>query len=150
MIAAVRGAAGAAGVVRRDGHRPGVVARRQAGGVGLQGEAEGIPRRQASVDVSNPLYSTPINTQLTSSTAVIANDFEAESQAYTASVVTNPANGTLNSFNSSTGQFSYMPTTNFVGIDTFVYKINNGTYDSNYATSQHRRRRGVWAADKPR
>ncbi|MBC7852937.1 MAG: cadherin-like domain-containing protein, partial [Pirellulaceae bacterium] len=81
----------------------------------------------------DPLYSTAMNTQLTSSTTVIANDLEVESQAYTASVVSNPPNGTLNSFNTTTGQFSYTPTTNFVGIDTFVYKINNGTYDSNHA-----------------
>ncbi|MBC7856989.1 MAG: cadherin-like domain-containing protein, partial [Pirellulaceae bacterium] len=89
----------------------------------------------AVIPVANhdPIYITPINTQLTSSTAVIANDFEAESHSFTAAVVANPANGTLNSFNTSTGQFTYTPNTSFVGIDTFTYKINNGTYDSNVA-----------------
>jgi len=41
---------------------------------------------------------------------------------------------TLNSFNTSTGQYTYTPTTSYVGLDSFTYKINNGTYDSNVAT----------------
>ncbi|MGI8979218.1 MAG: Ig-like domain-containing protein, partial [Pirellulaceae bacterium] len=86
------------------------------------------------VALPDPFYGTAMNTQLTSSTAVVANDFEAESHSFTAAVVANPANGTLNSFNTTTGQFTYSPNTSFVGIDTFTYKINNGTYDSGVAT----------------
>jgi hypothetical protein len=82
---------------------------------------------------NDPLYTTAVNTQFTSSMAVVANDFEADSHSITAAVVANPANGTLNSFN-STGQFTYTPTNGFTGIDTFTYKVNNGTYDSNVAT----------------
>lgn len=83
---------------------------------------------------NDPLYTTALNTQLTSSTAVVANDFEADSHSITAAVVANPANGTLNSFNTSTGQFTYTPTNGFTGIDTFTYKVSNGTNDSNVAT----------------
>ena len=46
----------------------------------------------------------------------------------------NPGHGTLNSFNTSTGQFVYTPTTSYVGLDSFTYNVNNGTYDSNVAT----------------
>src|SRR6185436_18722574 len=87
------------------------------------------------VAINDPIYNTNLNTQLTSSTAVVANDFEAESHSVTASVVDNPSHGTLNSFNSSTGQFTYTPNNGYEGIDSFTYKINNGTYDSNGATA---------------
>src|SRR5262245_1470505 len=81
----------------------------------------------------DPLYNTALNTQLNSAVSVSANDFEAESAALTASVVANPANGTLNSFGTN-GQFTYTPNNGFTGVDTFTYKVSNGTYDSNVAT----------------
>ena len=84
------------------------------------------------VAINDPLYNTPLNTQLTSSTAVMANDFEADSHSLTAAVVDNPSHGTL-SFNTSTGQFTYTPTTGYTGLDYFTYKVNNSTYDSNVA-----------------
>ena len=88
------------------------------------------------VAINDPLYATPVNTNLVISavaSGVVNNDFDPESAALSASVVTNPANGSLSGF-SSNGTFTYVPNNNFSGIDTFTYKVNDGTYDSNTAT----------------
>jgi RHS repeat-associated protein len=92
----------------------------------------------ASVPVAlpDPLYSTAVNTDLVISTAgagLVNNDFDADGNSLTASVVANPANGSLVSFNSS-GTFTYRPNNGFSGIDTFTYKVNDGGADSNVAT----------------
>lgn len=78
---------------------------------------ETLERRDlmASVPVAtdDPLYTTPINTDLvisSSNSAVSANDFEVDFTSLTASVVTSPAHGSLVSFNSD-GTFTYRPTT---------------------------------------
>ena len=92
-------------------------------------------RLMAVFPVANddPLYNTPLNTTLNSAVSVSANDFEADSHSLTASVVANPSHGTLTSFGTN-GQFTYVPTTGYTGLDSFTYKVNNGTYDSNVAT----------------
>jgi hypothetical protein len=64
---------------------------------------------------------------------VLNNDFDADGDSLTASVVANPSNGTLVSF-SSNGTFTYRPTTSFTGLDTFTYKANDGSNDSNVVT----------------
>src|SRR5205085_1460970 len=56
-----------------------------------------------------------------------------DSHSLTASVVANPSHGTLSAFGTD-GNFTYVPTTSYIGLDSFTYKINNGTYDSNVAT----------------
>jgi RHS repeat-associated protein len=88
------------------------------------------------VALNDPLYATPLNTTLTISSVsqgVVNNDFDLEAASLSASVVSNPSHGTLSSFNSN-GTFTYSPTTDYTGIDTFTYKVNDGTYDSNTAT----------------
>lgn len=88
------------------------------------------------VALNDPIYSTALNTDLVISTiaaGVANNDFDADGNSLTASVVANPANGSLVSFNSN-GTFTYRPTTSFTGIDTFTYKVNDGANDSNVAT----------------
>ncbi len=52
----------------------------------------------------------------------------------TYSIVTQPTKGTLTLVNSATGKISYRPNTNYVGADSFTFKANNGTVDSNIAT----------------
>ena len=47
-------------------------------------------------------------------------------------LVSGPAHGTL-SLNSD-GSFTYTPSGNYNGSDSFVYKVNDGTADSNLAT----------------
>src|SRR5439155_4576464 len=50
----------------------------------------------------------------------------------TAVLVSGPSHGTL-SLNSD-GSFSYTPSANYNGSDSFVYQVNDGTADSNLAT----------------
>ena len=49
-----------------------------------------------------------------------------------AALVNGPANGTLNL--ADDGSFTYTPTTDFVGTDSFTYRANDGGLDSNDAT----------------
>ena len=56
---------------------------------------------------------------------VIANDSDADGDLLTASLVSLPAHGTV-SF-ASDGSFSYEPTTDYVGVDSFVYELSDGT-----------------------
>ncbi|MBU6174064.1 MAG: tandem-95 repeat protein, partial [Planctomycetes bacterium] len=48
-------------------------------------------------------------------------------------IVTNPVNAASFSFRSD-GTFNYRPNSNFSGQDTFTYKLNDGSLDSNIAT----------------
>ena len=50
------------------------------------------------------------------------------------SIVTGPANGTLTSFNTTTGAFVYTPNLNYNGTDTFVYRYTDSNGDSKTAT----------------
>ncbi len=63
---------------------------------------------------------------------VLSNDTDAESNPLTAAVVTNPANGTL-ALNPN-GSFTYTPNSGFTGGDSFTYRANDGTDNSNTAT----------------
>jgi len=60
------------------------------------------------------------------------NDLDASDASVTVTAVkeTNPANGTLNSFDAATGDFSYTPDSTFLGTDSFTYHLNDGTNDS--------------------
>jgi|GEM_PF-3091871 peptidoglycan hydrolase-like protein with peptidoglycan-binding domain len=44
---------------------------------------------------------------------------------FTYTIVNNPLNGTITSFNSQTGAFTYAPNANYVGNDTFTYRVSN-------------------------
>ena len=61
---------------------------------------------------------------------VLANDIT-YGGALTAILVSQPNNGSLTL--DPNGAFDYDPCVGFVGIDTFTYKANDGTYDSNIA-----------------
>ncbi len=68
---------------------------------------------------------------------VLANDTDlgtTPSVANPLSVDSGPSNGTLTSFNTATGAFSYTPTANFAGTDSFVYRYTDGNGDSKTAT----------------
>ena len=79
-------------------------------------------------------YGVPVNGSLTvnATTGVAANDSDADDDALTVTVASGPANGqlTLN----ADGSFTYTPTADFHGIDTFTYTVNDGTVDSAAAT----------------
>jgi large repetitive protein len=63
---------------------------------------------------------------------VLGNDTDVEMSLLTAILVSDVANGTLTL--NADGSFSYMPAPNFFGSDSFTYKANDGSLDSNVAT----------------
>lgn len=66
-----------------------------------------------------------------SAPGVLVNDTDPDGDPLTAVLVSGPSNGLLN-FNAD-GSFTYTPTVNFSGSDTFIYKANDGSSDSNLA-----------------
>jgi large repetitive protein len=87
------------------------------------------PINQSPTGVADT-FSTPLNTALTVTAAngVLKNDTDPENNTLTASVVTQPANGTL-SLNAN-GAFTFTPTTGFTGATTFTYRANDGNSNS--------------------
>ncbi|SFV51052.1 Rhs-family protein [hydrothermal vent metagenome] len=85
-----------------------------------------------------PVNDAPIANPVTSSTVedtvkaitLIATDVDSE-DALTYSVVTPPVNGTVDI---SGAIANYTPNADFAGNDSFTYKVNDGTIDSNIAT----------------
>ena len=84
---------------------------------------------------NNDTYSTNEDVPLTVAVAssVLANDTDSNANPLTAIIVALPGHGTLN-FNNN-GTFTYTPAANFHGTDTFTYKANDGSADSNVATA---------------
>ena len=64
---------------------------------------------------------------------VVGNDTDIDGDALTAHLATNVSHGTLAL--SPSGAFTYTPTPGFAGIDSFTYKANDGTVDSNAAAT---------------
>lgn len=83
---------------------------------------------------TNDSYNATEDTSLNvnAATGVLANDTDPDGGALTAVLVSGPSSGllTLN----ADGSFSYTPNANFNGADSFTYKANDGTLDSNNAT----------------
>jgi len=63
---------------------------------------------------------------------VLGNDSDVDGDALTATLVSGPAHGTL-TFNTD-GSFTYTPSADFNGMDSFTYKANDGLADSAVAT----------------
>lgn len=77
-------------------------------------------------------YSVAEDTVLSSMfPGVFANDTDLDGDPLTAALVSGPAHGTV-VFNSD-GSFVYTPVLNFNGLDSFTYRANDGTVDSNIA-----------------
>ncbi|MDO8474140.1 MAG: tandem-95 repeat protein [bacterium] len=79
-------------------------------------------------------YNMNEGTTLTQSaeTGVLANDTDVEGSTLTAGVVSIPANGSL--ILNTNGSLVYTPIANFNGTDSFTYRANDGTVNSNAAT----------------
>jgi large repetitive protein len=60
---------------------------------------------------------------------VLGNDIEIDSPTLTLVKVSNPTHGTVTL--NADGSFSYTPTANYIGSDSFNYKVNDGQSDSN-------------------
>ncbi|MGI8653732.1 MAG: ExeM/NucH family extracellular endonuclease [Pyrinomonadaceae bacterium] len=82
---------------------------------------------------ANDAYTTSEDTALNvAAPGVLANDTDAADNQLTAVKVSDPAHGTVTL--NSNGSFTYTPAAGFSGADSFTYKANNGTFDSNTAT----------------
>src|SRR5207302_1406697 len=78
-------------------------------------------------------YTANEDTPLTmAAPGVLGNDTDADGDALTAIVVSGPTHGTLTL--SANGTLSYTPSANYNGSDSFTYKANDGTADSNVVT----------------
>jgi VCBS repeat-containing protein len=83
-------------------------------------------------------YTTNEDTMLTANggtnnpNGVLANDSDDDGDPLTAVLDSGPSHGTLNL--NADGSFTYIPTDNFYGNDSFTYHANDGTGDSNTAT----------------
>ncbi|HEX2054492.1 MAG TPA: tandem-95 repeat protein [Actinomycetota bacterium] len=90
-----------------------------------------IPNRPPAA--TNDAYSTSEDTPLNvTAPGVLANDSDAEGEPLAATLVSGPANGTV-ALNSD-GSFTYTPSADFNGSDSFTYKVSDGESDSNVAT----------------
>ena len=97
----------------------------------------GVLTNQASVtaDQDDP---DPRNNTATATTnaeqmaGILANDSDPDGDPLTAIRVAGPSHGTLNL--NPDGTFTYTPTADFSGTDTFTYHANDGRADSNTAT----------------
>ena len=65
---------------------------------------------------------------------VTANDTDADNDTLTASIVTSPQKGTAAVKTGDAGVIEYTPNANANGSDSFTYKVNDGTVDSDTAT----------------
>src|SRR5439155_330423 len=93
------------------------------------------PTRRSS-DPNNDAYTTAEDTPLTvAAPGVLANDTDVDGDSLTVGTprpVSGPIHGTLTL--NANGSFTYSPAANFNGTDSFTYKANDGTADSNVAT----------------
>jgi hypothetical protein len=84
-------------------------------------------------EAESDAYTVNQNDALTvAAPGVLANDIDANPASLIAILVAGPSNGDL--ILNANGSFFYEPNLNFSGIDTFTYKANNGSQDSNIAT----------------
>lgn len=90
------------------------------------------PGNAAPVAV-NDSYGTNEDTALSvPAPGVLGNDTDADGNPLTALLVSGPSHGTLTL--NTNGSFGYSPALNYNGPDSFTYKANDGTADSNPAT----------------
>ena len=82
---------------------------------------------------SGNAYTTNEDTALNiAAPGVLANDSDVENNPLTAILVSGPANGSLTL--NANGSFAYTPNLNFYGSDSFTYKANDGSLNSNTVT----------------
>lgn len=84
--------------------------------------------------VANNL-STSTNEDNQVSASLTSSDVDNPVQSITYATTSNPTLGTITSFDSTSGLFTYMPNANVFGVDTFTFKVNDGVIDSANATA---------------
>src|SRR5262249_48979913 len=90
------------------------------------------PVNDAPTANSNSYTVAEDNVLTVAAPGVLANDTDIDGDHLTASLVSGPAHGVL-SFNAA-GSFPYTPSANYNGSDSFTYKANDGSLDSNVTT----------------
>ena len=90
------------------------------------------PVNDSPIAVNDSYTTSEDNTLDIAAPGVLANDTDPDGDLLTATIVSNPSNGTL-SLNTD-GSFLYTPDNDFNGSDSFTYKVNDGIADSNIAT----------------
>ena len=96
-----------------------------------------IPNNTAPVAVSDTVTITEggtLNSVSTAVTSVLSNDTDAENDALTATLISNPSNGIITFSPSGTGSFTYVHNGSETTTDSFTYRANDGTVNSNIAT----------------
>lgn len=84
---------------------------------------------------TNDVFTVDEDATLTvgAATGVTANDIDAENDSLQVTLLDDVANGTLNLNND--GSFTYLPHENYVGGDSFTYKLSDGEDESGIATA---------------
>jgi len=90
------------------------------------------------IATNDSAFYTNVGTDLVVTTSsspahLLANDLDIDGGSMTSGVVANPTSGTIIAFGTN-GTFTYRPNSGFVGVDSFTYKVNDGSLDSNVAT----------------
>lgn len=83
---------------------------------------------QVTASSSDLTLALRLEATLTEIVGVLANDIDIEGSALTASLVAQPAHGLVSM--AADGTFTYTPTTNYHGSDTFDYLVSDGTATS--------------------
>jgi uncharacterized repeat protein (TIGR01451 family) len=83
------------------------------------------------VPVANP---QSVTTTENTATPITLTGSDSGSLPLTYIIVSNPTNGTLTLLNTNTGAVTYTPNTNYVGNDSFTFRVNNGSVSSPPAT----------------
>ncbi len=84
----------------------------------------GIPVAGADT-YNNAVEDTPYNV---AAPGLLVNDSDPENSPLTATKVTNPTHGSVTV--NANGSFQYLPNANYFGVDSFTYKVNDGSRDS--------------------
>ncbi len=89
-------------------------------------------------EVNNPPVANDQSISTDEDTAIVItiSGSDLDGDALTFSIVDNPLNGTLTitPINATSAEVTYTPDTGFNGTDSFTFKANDGTDDSNTAT----------------
>jgi large repetitive protein len=101
---------------------------------------DGIETAEATVSITvNPINDAPVavadeyavdegQTLEVAAAGVLANDTDVDGDPLSAILVSGPANGSLTL--NADGSFSYTPSAGFSGTDSFIYKANDGSLES--------------------
>ena len=92
-----------------------------------------LPISTTTIVANNDYFVVAENNKLAiDKPGVLANDSDIDSVPLTAVLVSGPANGTLTL--NADGSFAYDPNPDFNGVDTFTYRVSDGTTTSGLAT----------------